>query len=118
MSVFIEILGGKTDFDDQTTYLNPSNANGRDLLRWLGYDELADMDQPYGELVASELAARCRRRLWPEARNSDPGREGGEVPGLSARVIDCGRRPGYLEEKVEQLLHLAEKAGDGKIRIT
>jgi hypothetical protein len=83
-------------------HLNVSNANARALLQWLDL-EYGDL---WGEINASELAAKCRRRLWPEERNIDPG-----VPAVEeGRVIDCGRRPGYLPERTAQLLKLAEEA--------
>jgi hypothetical protein len=38
-----------------------------DLLQWLG------LERPeFGAVRRSELAALCRRRLWPIARNVDP----------------------------------------------
>jgi hypothetical protein len=37
-----------------------------DLLEWLGVDR-----PEFGRIPARELAALCRRRLWPIARNVD-----------------------------------------------
>jgi hypothetical protein len=92
--------------------VNVANSNGLDLLAWLG------LEPDYcGTVAASDLAARCRRRLWDESRNHDPvltGVERAEQMGvqLSERIIICDRRPGYLRDQTERLLALAEKAGD------
>lgn len=117
MSVTFEADGVEVDIEDQSTYLNLGNENARLFLAWLGFPKLAE--DLYGEVLASELAARCRRRLWPEQYNHDPGREGSVVntPG-HATLYDQGRRPGYLQEKAALLLRLAERAADGKIRIS
>ena len=74
---------------------------------WLGLP----VEHLVGELPARELAALCRRRLWPEPRNLDP-----EVPDqISNRFYCFGRPNGYLRQRTAELLHLAELAGDGLI---
>lgn len=83
--------------------LNVHNRNACDLLAWL---ELGP--DPYGSIRARELAARCRRRLWPEPRNVDAGVE----PSSSGRVHIGGRPPERMREYVERLLAIAEFAGD------
>ena len=94
--------------------VNVSNVNARAILEWLGYSAENPWDL---RLPVADFAARCRRRLWPEARNVDPGIPGHEEYGCQgARVIDCGRSEGYLTMRVEQLLALAQEAGpDGWI---
>jgi hypothetical protein len=98
------------DLADASTYLNVANINAGDLLRWLSLPAYDEHGCLCGELPAAELSARCRRRLWPEARNFDPARAATDfqVPGR-ARVIDCGRPEGYLRERTEQLLALCER---------
>lgn len=93
--------------------VNLSNTNAIELLCWLG------IDPDYcGEVSARDLAARCRRRLWDEARNHDPAlspAERAERLGLDPsnnRVITPGREAGYLRTRTERLLKLAEKAAD------
>ncbi|WNZ66213.1 hypothetical protein QEG98_42095 (plasmid) [Myxococcus sp. MxC21-1] len=95
--------------------LNVSNSNARDLLSWLGYHQAAAGDL-YGELPARDLAARCRRRLWPEVRNLDPAIAPvvERLPG-EPLFFQCGRPEGYLRDRTEQLLALAERAGDGVV---
>jgi hypothetical protein len=84
-----------------TFEVNVTNVNAVDLLQWLGLEPT-----PTGSIAPSELAARCRRRLWPEPRNLDPG-----VPGhVEGRVTFCGRAEGYLRQRTRELLRLAERA--------
>lgn len=93
------------------TSLNIGEFNIRDLLNWL--DLPVTDDGFHGEIRATELAARCRRRLWDEARNHDP-----ELPGSATKiiggptVINCGRSPDYLRGRTDDLLRLAIKAGE------
>ena len=97
--------------------MNLANDNARSLLEWLGY---AGSPWDIGRLPAADVAARCRRRLWPEGRNHDQGAPGSDtkLPG-KPRVIDFGRREGYLEEKTAALLALATEAGPtGFITVT
>ena len=95
--------------------LNLANVNAVDLVLWLGYSRAeVDREPGYLRLNARDVAARCRRRLWPERRNFDAGRDTSVDHARGcATVIDCGRRPGYLREKTEQLLAIAAAAGDG-----
>lgn len=89
--------------------LRVSNANAEEFLVWLGLTP--DIDAP--PVKATEVAALCRRRLWPEARNEDQGRDGSDTkdPG-KPRVIEGGRPAGRFKYYAEKLLVLAEKAGD------
>lgn len=110
MSVTFRIEGVAVDYDDDRTFVNVGNITGRDLLVWLGYSL-----GPYlGEaLDPGDLAAHCRRRLWDEPRNIDPA-----VPELvlaAGRAILLGRPEGYLRRRCEDLLRLAETAGDRTI---
>jgi hypothetical protein len=109
--------------------INLSNGNAADLLAWLGLPV-----EPGGEAPARDVAARCRRRLWDIPENHDPalpGSDSGEgtlsvvEPDGSTRVargtrgprvITFARREGYLRERTQQLLVLAEAAGDGLVR--
>jgi hypothetical protein len=113
MSVTFTVAGVD---DDEVSYVNVANDNAMELLYWLGLSPNSDL---CGEAPASDLAARCRRRLWPIARNEDPGRPGAESggPGTgTARCISFGRDPGYLPRVATRLLALAERAGEGVVR--
>jgi len=95
---------------DASTFhgLNLGTANAMDLLRWLGIP--AD---EYGQHPASDLAARCQRRLWNVERNHDPALAAsveGEPGTGRCSAITLGRCPDYLREKTAALLWLAEKA--------
>lgn len=107
MSVTFSIAGTHRRDEEDHLSLNLNNRNAADLLAWLGLPAI-DL---WGEVPATDLAARCRRRLWPEPRNHDPGLPDGE----DGRVFTCGRPPGYLRERTQQLLELCELAGDGVI---
>lgn len=101
------------------TEMNLSNSNAEDFISWLGLEKNQE-DYLYGKMNAREVAARCRRRLWDEARNHDPAlspEERAEALGVaqSRRVIIAGRSPGYLRSKTEEMLRLCEKAGDRMI---
>lgn len=93
------------------TDVNMANMNALEWLTWVGL--VADYG---GDIEASKLAVLCRRRLWNEARNHDPVREGAEykVPN-GPRVIECERRPDYLRSQTERMLKLCEKAGERTI---
>lgn len=97
--------------------LNVSNSNGSDLLRWLG---ISECPAPMGDIKGTDLAARCRRRLWDEDRNFDPeltAEERAEMLGidLGGRVITTTRPAGYLRDKTKLLLKIAEQAGDDTV---
>jgi hypothetical protein len=108
------IKGRHFDVENPSSYLNVNNRNAADLLRWL--DLPFTEEDIYGEISATELAAKCRRRLWPEPRNDDPGLDGSDTkrPG-KCRIVECGRDPGYLKGRTEVLLKLCEKAGPGGV---
>ena len=95
--------------DDCTNVeLNMANGNAVDWMRWIGL-----ASAPCGEIKAPELAALCRRRLWDEQRNHDPGVDGTDeqTPGR-ARMITFDRPPNYLRDQTARMLKICEKAGD------
>ena len=107
MSIDIYIA---TPTEFHITDLNMANANAEELFQWLGLCVgLWNGDQ----VPASKLVPICRRRLWDEERNHDPGlpsrEEGGPGTG-QCRTIFCGRPPDYLRERTKQLLEVCEKA--------
>jgi hypothetical protein len=88
-------------------YLNVSNANAKELLDWL--DIYRTDNGLIGDIPAKTLAAKCRRRLWPEPRNLDPFKPGKHTkrPGHGA-VIEMPREEGYLQGRTKRLLELCE----------
>jgi hypothetical protein len=90
--------------------VNMANGNALDFLAWIG------LPVDYcGDVPASELAPKLRRRLWDVDRNHDPAVDGHESGGPGTgqcRAVYAGRRPGYLRERTEQILALCERAGD------
>ena len=98
--------------DHEELEFTVANSSARDILEWLGLPA----EELVGAVPARDLTARCRRRLWDEPRNFDPGKPSIETTGiLGARLIECGRESGYLRQRTEQLLALAEAAGDGSV---
>lgn len=91
--------------------VNMANANALEWMQWVGIAV-----EYSGEINASDLAAKCRRRLWNEARNYDPALDHHEInePGR-VRVIIAGRDRGYLRNRTEAMLKVCEKAGDRMI---
>jgi hypothetical protein len=111
MSVTFHVQHEHPDLDGDR-YLNLANANARDLLRWLGYAP-CDLN---GLIPGPELASRCRERLRLIAGNIDPARLPSEWRGANGcRVLYFGRHEGYLHDRCEQLLLLAEAAGERNI---
>ncbi len=110
MSVTFSRVGA----DEAESYVNLSNVNAADLLRFLGLPY-----EPCGELPARELAALCGRAVMRIAGDHAPG-DGGRMrteerlPGR-ATVITCEREPGYLVRRSCELRALAIAAGDGVI---
>jgi hypothetical protein len=112
MSVTFHIKGQRPDYERGGNYLNLANTNARDLLRWLGFDA-TDL---WGDLPAPLVARRCRERLRLIAGNIDPAKAPRESGGNDgARCVYFGRAEGYLHDRCEELLALAEAAGDGEI---
>jgi hypothetical protein len=107
------MIAGDLEYSEERpeTFVQVSESNCFDLLKWL-WMEPSD----FGYVAAPDLAARCRRRMWPIARNYDPalpprGERSGNV-----RLVVAGREAGYLRARTEELLKLAERAGpEGQI---
>lgn len=78
-------------FEAADSYLQLDAALAQELLEWLGYGP-----ERFGSMPASDLAARCRRRLWPMPRNMDPAKN--------------GRPEGTLRDLTERLLRMAAQA--------
>ncbi len=109
------LLAGDDEWPDRASFtcdncdksINLSNDNASDLFTWLGLST-----EPIGHIQASDLVARCRRRLWNERRNEDAGVDSEIItqPG-KATLYYLGRDPGYLRRQTERLLKVAEAAG-------
>lgn len=99
----IDIYISTQDSGYHVTGLNLSNTNAADLLEWIGLD-IGLWDGV--KVRASTIAPLCRRRLWDVKRNYDPELLGEQL----GRVTFCGRRPGYLREKTQELLKVCELA--------
>jgi hypothetical protein len=82
--------------------MNLANANAYDLMSFLG------LEADYAGTVSADAvlgAALVAEAVAPR----DPGHEGGADP-RNPRMIECGRRPGYLNDRTAQIRALAEAA--------
>jgi hypothetical protein len=97
------IVGGDPTYapDRPGTFLALHARDALDLLEWLGLER-----ERFGARNAWDVAARCRRRLWPERRNYDAAFF------QKGRVI---RAAGSLRGWASELLRLAERAGSGDV---
>ncbi len=115
MQTIVFMIAGDMEYalDKPETFVQLSEVDALDLLRWLDLPA-----EDFGVVEASELAARCRRRQWPIARNVDQA-----VPARNVRAVNSNvtyavpaRKEGYLRAKTNEILRLAERAGsDGRI---
>ncbi|MFJ6354803.1 hypothetical protein ACIQKB_35770 [Streptomyces sp. NPDC092046] len=78
--------------------VNMANANAARVLGVLGYGELA------GDAEAEDFLGRVlvALALTPE--------DAGRPATAEGRFVDCGRREGYVQERLEELRELAEDA--------
>jgi hypothetical protein len=89
--------------------MNVSNANGRDLLDTLninssfGVKPVEDFAALLAERRQTDLLARngLVSAAVPSTVDPSPGR---------MTLIDCGRRPGYIENRLRDLTELVQKA--------
>jgi len=122
MSITFSIQGRETDFDARFGepggwWMNLANDNARSLLNWIGYGDV-DLWSGANTLYAPHVAAQCKERLRLTPGNVDRARQGHESGGPGTgqcRFIEFERPEGYLMDRVEQLLRLAEEAGAGFI---
>ncbi|WP_082921137.1 MULTISPECIES: hypothetical protein [unclassified Rhodococcus (in: high G+C Gram-positive bacteria)] len=82
--------------------LNVSNANAATLLDVLGFS-----GECSGACSAEDFLGRV---LTAEALSPQDAGVPAHQVGASPRVIDCGRRAGYIQERLEELRVIAEWA--------
>jgi hypothetical protein len=105
---------GTLDFhtSDDEPWVNVSNTNASLLLERLGieFDYSGQIDAE--DLLGRALVANVGRDDSGMASTTDRGAGG-------ATIIDCGLRPGYFDERMAQLVEVAEYAktvGTGKVQ--
>jgi hypothetical protein len=107
MSINFYLITPDDEFVREDLSVNMANANAFRMLETLGYrnpdycGELTPVDLLGRVLTALGLEPLDEGRPWTEERS-----EGG------ATMIDCGRRPGYIQDRLRDLQDLAE-AGCG-----
>lgn len=88
--------------------INLSNANACDVIRAIG----VDFDD-YGicTIPIDEFINRCRNGLRAALRRPSPEKpEQIHVSDRGAAFIDCGRRAGYVESRLRELVTFAMRA--------
>lgn len=94
---------------DEAPEINVSNTNAGTLLRALGlYEEGGDLT---GVLSGAEFAAKVT-----EARVMEPQDVG--VPAMTYGIVhDCGRDPGYIQDRLNSLQEVANFAWDKGVAV-
>jgi len=82
-------------------YINMSNSNAGEFIEAFGLGT-----ELYGSLRAVEIERRIKKVL--DSGYIDEGSPSQE----ENRIIYCGRRAGYCNEKAKQLLEMCERAGN------
>lgn len=91
-------------YDYVETGVNVSRANFQSIMVALQLDAGTE----YGTIDATDLKGRCLMALALADDTALPGSDD-KAPG-SARFIDCGRREGYMTDRLTALLEVAEQA--------
>lgn len=111
MSITFNVCGIDTDFlsDDDSTYVNVNNSNGRDILDRLGLSH--DNGDMCGEILAYDALQACNTTLSSIEALLDCGREEREYTGAKGvKIVDCGREAGHLNTRIAQIRTLCERA--------
>ncbi len=108
------LIGPRTQpiFDDAGPDLNVSNANAKLLLDVLGYAADIEAGEYSGVADSEEFLGRILTALAVA-----PADAGAPWHRTTPRFIECGRRPGYLQEKLHALHEIALWCRDNRRRI-
>ncbi len=87
--------------------INVSNANGADLLLAIGLDPYADYSPMPIDAFSAIVTAALRRRLDQRSPELETGID--QQPGRMT-IINCGRREGYIEERLGKLAALVQQS--------
>lgn len=94
--------------------VNVSNHNAVAILEALGID--VDPHNLYGTIDADDLRGRCLVAL-ALADDSAIAPVTDRVPG-QATYVDCGRREGYMSDRLAAILAVAEQAASLGVTVT
>jgi hypothetical protein len=87
--------------------LNVGNDNGDDLLLAIGLDPAAEQWPMLIDAFSALVTAALRLHLDRRSPTSDPFVD--QYPGQMT-FIHCGRREGYIEEKLDELAVLVQRS--------
>lgn len=94
--------------DPETFEVDCSNANAADLLLALGWDcDPANSEPLPIDAFANLVTAALRRHLDHRSPETEPVTVA--EPGRMT-LIHCGRRPGYIEERLSDLAQLTQRS--------
>lgn len=95
---------------DEAPEVNVANMNAGTLLRTLGlFEEGGDLS---GALSGAEFATKVT-----QARVLEPQDVG--VPAVThGAVVECGRRPGYIQDRLDELQEIGNFAWDKGVAVT
>jgi hypothetical protein len=103
-------LAGGDEVDE--VGVNLANTNAARILEVLGFHDDVAAGDLVGGMLAPEFLGRVLMALAVEP--ADEGLPGAALPGPGALWIDCGRRPGYIQEQLGRLHDLALAADPGE----
>jgi hypothetical protein len=93
--------------DPDAFELNVNNDNGADLLLAIGLDPIVEQWPMLIDAFSALLTAALRRHL--DRKSPSLGAVVDQRPGQMT-VIHCGRREGYIEEKLGELAILVQRS--------
>lgn len=94
--------------------VNVSSSNATLLLRVLGYD----LEDAWLLLEASDLEARCRHELMRLMALPSLDQGTAWTESQSGRWNEGGRSEGYLAERIQSILEVAEFAGQNSYSVS
>ena len=93
--------------DPDAFEINVSNANGDELLLAIGLDPSAEHPPMPIAAFSTLVTAALRRHL--DQRSPELETVADQTPGMMT-VIHCGRREGYIEERLGELAALVQRS--------
>lgn len=108
MSTTFNVRGIRSDFDDESTYVNLNIRNVVDLLDRIGVE--FDRECPMGSMLCFDMVQDCERALASFEAKIDHGSEGRDYRASGGCMVHEGaRREGHINFRIQQLLDLCRR---------